>query len=79
MSKEALESWLDKAMQDRQVSFQSVLLMELDRDWELEALKEELDRQRPAEYEGYGITRDGMWLMTSRLVSRPSGNITYFG
>lgn len=59
MDKETLELWLDKAMQEKQVSFQSVLLKELDRDWELQALEEELRRQRLAEYERYGITRDG--------------------
>ncbi|MDE5891720.1 MAG: hypothetical protein K2H45_02225 [Acetatifactor sp.] len=59
MDKETLELWLDKAIQEKQVSFQSVLLKELDRDWELQALEEELKRQRLAEYERYGITRDG--------------------
>lgn len=59
MSEKTLEAWLDKAKREKQVSFQSVILKALDRDWELEALEEELERQRLAEYESYGITRDG--------------------
>lgn len=59
MGEKTLEAWLDKAKKEKQVSFQSVILKALDRDWELEALEEELERQRLAEYENYGITRDG--------------------
>lgn len=59
MGEKTLEAWLDKAKQEKQFSFQSVILKALDRDWELEALEEELERQRLAEYENYGVTRDG--------------------
>lgn len=59
MGEKTLEAWLDKAKQEKQVSFQTVILKALDRDWELEALEEELERQRLAEYENYGVTRDG--------------------
>lgn len=59
MGEKTLEAWLDKAKEEKQVSFQLVILKALDRDWELEALEEELERQRLAEYENYGITRDG--------------------
>ncbi len=59
MGAKTLEAWLDKAKQENRVSFQSVILKALDRDWELEALEEELERQQLEEYGNYGITREG--------------------
>lgn len=59
MGKDALEDWLDQSIQERQVQFQMVLLDALDRDWELEALEAELEKQRMEEYRAFGITNEG--------------------
>lgn len=59
MDKDALEGWLNKAVGEKEFGFESVLLTALDRDWEKEALEEELDRRLNEEYESFGITRNG--------------------
>ncbi len=59
MDKDALEGWLNKAAGEKEFGFESVLLTALDRDWEKEALEEELDRRLNEEYESFGITRNG--------------------
>lgn len=59
MSEEQLEAWLERAVSDERTGFQSVLYGALDRDWEQEALEEELDRQRLEEYEKYGLSTAG--------------------
>ncbi len=59
MDKDALEEWLNKADGEKEFGFESVLLAALDRDWEKEALEEELDRRLNEEYESFGITRNG--------------------
>ncbi len=59
MSKDLLERWLDESVADRKFGFQSVLYTALDRDWEKEAMEEELDRQREEEYKSVGVTKDG--------------------
>ena len=59
IDKDALEGWLNKAAGEKEFGFESVLLTALDRDWEKEALEEELDRRLNEEYESFGITRNG--------------------
>ena len=59
MSERQLEAWLERAISDGRTGFQSVLYGALDRDWEQEALEEELDRQRLEEYEKYGLSTVG--------------------
>ena len=59
MNKDAMETWLDKADAEKKFNFESVLLTALGRDWELEALQEEKDRQREEEYRSVGITMNG--------------------
>lgn len=58
MKEDRLEFWLDRALEDGKINFQSVLFTALDRDEEMEALEEELDRRREEEYESVGITID---------------------
>lgn len=59
MDETALEDWLDLACRDEKISFQSVLFDALDRDWEKEAWKEELEQQLTEEYQAFGLTKDG--------------------
>ncbi len=59
IDKDALEGWLNKAAGEKEFGFESVLLTALDRDWEKEALEEELDRRLNEEYESFGITGNG--------------------
>lgn len=63
LNNKALEEWLDKAIQDKRISFQSVLMDKLDREdeWEneLEAKNKKWAEQQVAEYRAYGITMKG--------------------
>lgn len=59
MEEDRLEYWLDRALEDGKINFQSVLFTALGRDEEMEAIEEELDRQRKEEYRSVGVTRDG--------------------
>lgn len=59
MSEKQLEAWLERAVSDKRIGFQSVLREALGRDREQDALEEELDRQRLEEYERYGLSTEG--------------------
>lgn len=59
MDKNALEDWLDQTETEGKYNFESVLLTALDRDWEKDAIEEELDRQREEEYRSVGIITNG--------------------
>lgn len=63
MSEKTLKAWLDKALTDQQIAFQSVLFQLLDKEDELDALKEALDKQytekQMQEYLEHGIVSDG--------------------
>ena len=59
MSEEALEIWLDRALEDRQINFQSILFKKLDRDDELDDLEKQLEAQQLEEYQSYGVTNKG--------------------
>ena len=59
MSEEALEIWLDRALEDRQIHFQSILFKKLDREDELDDREEELVAQQIEEYRSYGVTNEG--------------------
>lgn len=59
LDEEALEIWLARAEDDGRTSFQMALLDALDRDFELEALEKELDKEQDAAYAVVGVTRKG--------------------
>lgn len=64
MSEDTLEAWLDKALEDQNPSFQSVLFNALEQDDESDKLREKLEKEwaaaQTAEYEAVGVTMDGM-------------------
>jgi len=63
MSEDTLEMWLDKALEDENWTFQSVLFNVLERDDEFDELEEkrkkEWDEAQRAEYQAVGVTIDG--------------------
>lgn len=59
MSQETLESWLDRAVRDQSIAFQSMLMQKMELDEDLEALKAELDRKQTEEYKAVGVTASG--------------------
>ncbi len=63
MSDETLEVWLDRALEDKNTWFQSVLFNALDRDDEFDKLEEKQEKEwaeaRMAEYGAVGVTIDG--------------------
>lgn len=59
MSEETLESWLDRAVRDQSIAFQSMLMQKMDWDEDLEALKAELDKKQEEEYKAAGVTANG--------------------
>ncbi len=59
MSKESLELWLDRAIEDMRWNFQSVLFEKLDKDDELDALEEQLEMQQMEEYKSHGVVFNG--------------------
>lgn len=59
MKEDRLEYWLDRALEDEKINFQSVLFTALGRDEEMEAIEEELERQREEEYESVGVIVNG--------------------
>ena len=59
MSEETLGSWLDRAVRDQKIAFQSMLMQKLELDEDLETLKAELDREQAAEYKAVGVTASG--------------------
>lgn len=74
MSEKTLKAWLDKALTDQQIAFQSVLFQLLDKEDELDALKEALDKQytekQMQEYLEHGIVSDGKkYYYDSQLVN----------
>ena len=74
MSEKTLEAWLDKALTDQQIVFQSVLFQLLDKEDELDALEEALDKQytekQMQEYLEHGIVSDGKkYYYDSQLVN----------
>lgn len=74
MSEKTLEAWLNKALTDQQIVFQSVLFQLLDKEDELDALEEALDKQytekQMQEYLEHGIVSDGKkYYYDSQLVN----------
>lgn len=74
MSEKMLRAWLDRALTDQLIAFQTVLFNLLDEDDELKALEEELDRQytekQMQEYLEHGILSDGKkYYYESQLVN----------
>ena len=63
MSKGTLELWLDRAVEDGNWMFQSVLFNALDRDDEFDEMKEKKEKEwaeaQRAEYGAVGVTMDG--------------------
>lgn len=59
MSEDALEAWLERALEDENIKFQSILYEKLDREEELDALEAELTARQQKEYESFGIIMDG--------------------
>ncbi len=59
MSEDALEAWLERALEDENIIFQSILYEKLDREEELDALEAELTARQQKEYESFGIIMDG--------------------
>ena len=59
MGEDALEDWLDRALEDEKWSFQSVLFKALDRDKELDEREQEWEEMQRAEYQAAGVTTDG--------------------
>lgn len=59
MSEDALEAWLERALVDENIKFQSILYEKLDREEELDALEAELTARQQKEYESFGIIMDG--------------------
>ena len=63
MSKGPLELWLDRAVEDGNWMFQSVLFDALDRDDEFDEMKEKKEKEwaeaQRAEYGAVGVTMDG--------------------
>lgn len=58
MSESTLESWFDKAIQEQKVIFYSIVSTALDRDFDKEEQREELDTQLNKEYSAFGIIKD---------------------
>ncbi len=54
-----LELWLDRALEDDNWSFQSMLFDKLNMDDEKDAKEKEWDEQQLAEYRAAGVTKDG--------------------
>ena len=70
MDRETLESWLDRARQDKRASFQSVLLTALGKDQELEDMKRLLEKQLAEEYAACGVTKkDALYYYQGQLVN----------
>lgn len=59
MSKDTLEGWLDRALEDEKWAFQSVLFNLLGRDGEFDEREKEWEEAQAAEYGAVGITVDG--------------------
>ena len=59
MSRETLETWLDRALEDKKTDFQSVVFNKLDMDKEWDLLKAEWEEQQLEEYRLQGITIEG--------------------
>ncbi len=63
MSDEVLETWLDRALDDWNFAFQSVLFNALDWDGEFDELKDKEEKEwyeaQKAEYQAAGVTIDG--------------------
>ena len=63
MDKAELELWLDRALEDGNWAFQSILFDKLDRDGEFDELEEQREREwaeaQAAEYRAAGVTVDG--------------------
>jgi len=59
MDETELEQWLDRALEDGNWAFQSMLFDKLDMDCEKDALEQELEEQQRKEYEAVGVTWNG--------------------
>lgn len=61
MSRETLEAWLDRALEDEIVSagFQAMLFANTEKDEKFDAWEEALWEKQLAEYAAFGVTREG--------------------
>lgn len=59
MSEEALNLWLNRALEDGDFVFQSVLLQKLELYDETDELEKELEKEQLAQYQAVGVTKNG--------------------
>jgi len=59
MEKSELELWLDRALEDGEWSFQSVLFDRLNMGNGKDALEDEMDKKQMEEYKAFGVTKKG--------------------
>lgn len=59
MTREMLESWLDRALEDQETTFQVLLFDKLEMGDELEALEKEWAEKQLKEYQSVGVTQNG--------------------
>ncbi len=59
MSEEALNLWLDRALEDEDFAFQSVVFQKLEMYDESDELEKELEKEQLAQYQAVGVTKNG--------------------
>lgn len=59
MEEESLEAWLDQALADQKLNFQSMLYNKLDMDEEWDEVEKALEEEQRAQYQAVGVTRNG--------------------
>lgn len=59
MSEEALNLWLDRALEDEDFAFQSVVFQKLELYDESDELEKELEKEQLAQYQAVGVTKNG--------------------
>lgn len=59
MNKETLEGWLDRALADQKLNFQSMLYDKLDMDEEWNEAEKALEEEQLAQYRAVGVTKNG--------------------
>lgn len=59
MDEETLEGWLDRALADQKVNFQSMLYNKMDRGEEWDETEKALEEEQLAQYRAVGVTKSG--------------------
>ena len=59
MEEESLEAWLDQALADQKLNFQSMLYNKLDMDEEWDEVEKALEEEQRAQYQAVGVTKNG--------------------